>query len=135
MMERGYIDKRPTAMDLIKGHQNLSLVTCTENDSIQAALDKFKKFNISQIPVVNEKNEFVGALNDHDIYGEIVSGKISKSDLIKNKMQVPFPVIEGNATIDEIAPLISKENQAVIVRDSLRQPHIISKYDLIMSIK
>ena len=135
MMERGYIDKRPTAMDLIKGHKNLPLVTCTENDSIQAALDKFKKFNISQIPVVNEKNEFVGALNDHDIYGEIVSGKISKSDLIKNKMQAPFPVIEGNATIDEIAPLISKENQAVIVRDSLRQPHIISKYDLIMSIK
>ena len=41
----------------------------------------------------------------------------------------------AHATIDEIAPLISKENQAVIVRDSLRQPHIISKYDLIMSIK
>ncbi|RME19055.1 MAG: cystathionine beta-synthase, partial [Bacteroidetes bacterium] len=46
----------------------------------------------------------------------------------------PFPVIDITASIDEIAQLINKDNNAVLTRDMLGDYHIITKYDIIQAI-
>ena len=49
-------------------------------------------------------------------------------------MQNPFPVVEPNAKLDEISPLIKKENNAVLVKTYAGDFHIITKYDIIKAI-
>ena len=54
---------------------------------------------------------------------------------IKDVMGKPFPIVAANAPIDEVSKLISKDNQAVLVDLGNNKYHIITKHDIISSIK
>ena len=45
-----------------------------------------------------------------------------------------YPVVKGNASIEEVSKLITKENQAVLVELENGQYHIITKHDIISAI-
>jgi cystathionine beta-synthase len=49
-------------------------------------------------------------------------------------MQKPFPIIDGNLGLEEVSKLISKENNAVLVKDLGGSVHIITKHDIIAAI-
>jgi len=46
-------------------------------------------------------------------------------------MTSPFPEVSYNTSVEEISSMISKENQAVVMKDLAGVYHIITKYDLI----
>ena len=50
-------------------------------------------------------------------------------------MGKPFPIVSASASIDEVSKLISKDNQAVLVDLGNGTHHIITKHDIISSIK
>ena len=54
---------------------------------------------------------------------------------IKEVMGKPFPVVLASASIDEVSKLINKDNQAVLVDLGNGKHHIITKHDIISSIK
>jgi cystathionine beta-synthase len=49
-------------------------------------------------------------------------------------MQKAFPVVEPQTTIDEISKLITKDNNAVLMRDLGGNTHIITKHDVIQAV-
>ncbi|MBR9918144.1 pyridoxal-phosphate dependent enzyme [bacterium] len=135
MKERGYLDTRPkTAMDLIESHSHLPLVTVQDTEDLSAALAKMEKYNISQLPVVNEDQEYVGSLNDNQLLNQLLKNPSLGSSKVADVMQKAFPMVDKNATVDDISKLISKENPAVLVRDLAGMVHIITKYDLIAAL-
>ena len=50
-------------------------------------------------------------------------------------MGKPYPIVNANAPIDEVSKLFNKDNQAVLVDLGNGKYHIITKHDIIGSIK
>jgi cystathionine beta-synthase len=50
-------------------------------------------------------------------------------------MGKPYPVVQATTSIEEISKLINKDNQAVLVDLGKGKHHIITKHDIISSIK
>lgn len=133
MRDRGFIEskKAATAIDLIQNHKNQKLVTVKSNQSVDEAYQLMKKFDISQIPVVDEAGEFVGSLNDSDLFETLVEHPELKTAGIEKVMQKPFPMVKPDTEIQQVSKLINKSNQAVLMTDLGGNVHIITKYDVI----
>jgi cystathionine beta-synthase len=133
MRDRGFLEtKKPTtAIDLIKKHQNLKLLTVKENQTVNDAYQLMKKYDVSQIPVVNTQHVFVGSLTDSDLFESLIEQPELKSADISKVMKAPFPFVKPDMPIDQVSKLINKNNQAVLMTDMGGNTHIITKYDVI----
>jgi cystathionine beta-synthase len=135
MRERGYLDDEITkAEDLIKGHSDKPLVTVRTEELVSHAIDRLRKYKISQIPVV-DVDGFVGSLDETDLFRSYVEDKDIADKPVKEVMGKPFPVVKGSTSVDEVSKLFSKDNQAVLVDLGDGRYHIITKHDIISSIK
>jgi cystathionine beta-synthase len=134
MRDRGFLEvKKPKAIDLIKNHKDKKLITVSPETPINDAVNLMTKYNISQIPVVNG-HEHVGALNDSYVFAQLIQNESLKQANVGQLMQKPFPIIDGNLAIEEVSKLISKENNAVLVKDLGGSVHIVTKHDIISAI-
>jgi len=135
MRERGFLEEEITkAEDVIKGHINKPLVIVRTEELVSHAIERLKKYNISQIPVIDTTG-FVGSVDESDLFRSYVENKDIADKPIKDVMGKPYPIVDRNAPIEEISKLINKDNQAVIVNLGDGKHHIITKHDIISSIK
>jgi cystathionine beta-synthase len=137
MRDRGFIEdiQAKRAIDLIEKHKNQKLVTVNENDLVEQAFTIMNKYDISQLPVVNDKGTFTGSLNDNDLFARLVQQNELKHQPVKTIMQPSFPMISAGSSIEEVSAKITRENNAVLVTDLGGNVHIITKYDIIDAIK
>lgn len=135
MRERGFLEENITkAEDLIAEHINKPLVVVKTEELVSHAIERMRKYKISQIPVV-DINGFVGSIDETDLFQSFVSDKNIADKPIKEVMGAAYPIVKKGASIEEVSKLITKENQAVIVDLGNGAHHIITKYDLISAIK
>lgn len=135
MRERGFLDEEITkAIDVIKEHVDKPLITVRTEELVSHAIDRMRKYKISQIPVIDTKG-FVGSVDETDLFQSYVNDKNVADKPIKEVMGKPYPIVNANAPIEEVSKLFSKENQAVLVALDNGKHHIITKYDIIGSIK
>jgi len=134
MRERGFIEDEITvAADLIKNHEDKPLITVKTEELVGHAIERMKKYKISQIPV-EDITGFVGALDETDLLREYMENK-NISDLpIKKVMHKPFPIVKKTTPIEEVSRLMDRENNAVLVDLGDGQYHIITKHDIISSL-
>ncbi|WP_298422628.1 pyridoxal-phosphate dependent enzyme [uncultured Kordia sp.] len=134
MRERGFLDEEvSTASDLINDHHDKPLVTVKTGELVSHAIERMRKFKISQIPVVDTEG-FVGSVDETTLFSKYMENKEISDMYISDIMQEPFPVVHKNASIDDISKLITKDNQAVLVDLGNNKHHIITKYDIIKGI-
>lgn len=133
MRDRGFLEtkKAASALDLIRNHENLKLLTVNEAQKVDEAYQLMKKYDVSQIPVVNAKGEFVGSLSDSDLFETLIEQPELKSAEIAKVMNPPFPFVKSSTSIEQVSKLINKNNQAVLMTDLGGNTHIITKYDVI----
>jgi len=135
MRERGFLEEEITkAEDVIKAHINKPLVIVRTEELVSHAIERLKKYNISQIPVIDTTG-FVGSIDESDLFRSYVENKDIADKPIKDIMGKPYPIVARNTPIEEISKLINKDNQAVIVDLGEGKHHIITKHDIISSIK
>ncbi|WP_438966416.1 pyridoxal-phosphate dependent enzyme [Flavobacterium sp.] len=135
MRERGFLEEEITkAEDVIKEHINKPLVIVRTEELVSHAIERLKKYNISQIPVIDTSG-FVGSIDESDLFRSYVENKDIADKPIKEIMGKPYPIVDKNTPIEEISKLINKDNQAVIVDLGEGKYHIITKHDIISSIK
>lgn len=130
MRERGFLETAKCVRDAIRHHENKPLVTIGRREPVSTALMKMKRFDISQIPVV-ENNEFVGSLNDHDLFQLLIDNPNLKDQLVEEVMRAPFTIVEGSESLESAARRISKENPAVLVKNESGTYQILTRHDLI----
>ena len=134
MRDRGFLeDSKPKAIDLIASHKDQKLLTVNFDEKIATAVALMTKFNISQIPV-KKGNEFVGALNDSHVFAQLITNDNLKQETVDKVMQKAFPFVNMNASIEDVSKMITKESNAVLMKDRLGEVHIITKHDIIESI-
>lgn len=135
MRERGFLDEEITkAEDVIKDHIDKPLVVVRTEELVSHAIERMRKYKISQIPVI-DINGFVGSVDETDLFQSYVSDKNVADKPIKVVMGKPYPIVKSGTSIEEVSKLFSKDNQAVLVDLGNGKHHIITKYDIIGSIK
>jgi cystathionine beta-synthase len=135
MRERGFLEEEITkAEDLIKEHIDKPLVIVRTEELVSHAIERMRKYKISQIPVV-DVNGFVGSVDESDLFQSFISDKNTAERPIREVMGKPFPIVKIGTPVEEVSKLITKDNQAVLIDLGNGKHHIITKYDIIGSIK
>ena len=131
MRSRGFLDDEvTTAIDLIKDHVEEPLVTVKTEELVMVAIERMKNNNISQIPV-EDIDGFVGSVDESILFRAIMDDASVTNKPVKEVMQKPFPIVDRNTAIADVAKLIDKDVQAVLVDLGDGTHHIITKYDII----
>ncbi len=134
MRERGFIeDENTTAEDLVKNTENQILVTVKTEELVSHAIERMKKYKISQIPV-EDSTGFVGAIDEADLLRMYIENKDISDLPIKDVMHKPFPVVSKNTDIEDISKLFNRDNNAVLVKLEDGSHQIITKYDIISAL-
>jgi len=135
MRERGYFEENITkAEDLIKEHIDKPLVIVRTEELVSHAIERMRKYKISQIPVI-DINGFVGSVDESDLFQSFITDKNTAERPIREVMGKPFPIVKVGTPVEEVSKLITKDNQAVLIDLGNGNHHIITKYDIIGSIK
>lgn len=135
MRERGFLDEEiKKAEDVIKDHIDKPLVIVRTEELVSHAIERMRKYKISQIPVI-DVNGFVGSVDETDLFQSYVSDKNVAEKPIREVMGKPYPIVKVGTAIEEVSKLFTKDNQAVLVDLGNGKHHIITKYDIIGSIK
>ena len=135
MRERGFLEEEiKKAEDVIKDHIDKPLVIVRTEELVSHAIERMRKYKISQIPVI-DINGFVGSVDETDLFQSYVSDKNVAEKPIKEVMGKPYPIVKSGTSIEEVSKLFTKDNQAVLVDLGNGKHHIITKYDIIGSIK
>ena len=135
MRERGFLDKtRCTAMDIIEHHKYDKLITIDIHDEIASAIEQMGNYDISQLPVTDNE-VFAGSINDSHLFSKLLKNPELRSHPVQEIMQKPFPFVEGNDSIEAVSSKIGRDNSAVLVKDADGKVHIITKQDIIQTIK
>ncbi|MFV8327239.1 pyridoxal-phosphate dependent enzyme [Flavobacterium sp. ZS1P14] len=135
MRERGFLDEEiKKAEDVIKDHIDKPLIVVRTEELVSHAIERMRKYKISQIPVIDVTG-FVGSVDESDLFQSYVADKNVADRPIKEIMGKPFPIVKLGTSIEEVSKLFTKENDAVLVELANGNHHIITKYDIIGSIK
>jgi cystathionine beta-synthase len=135
MRERGFLDEEiKKAEDVIKDHIDKPLIVVRTEELVSHAIERMRKYKISQIPVIDVTG-FVGSVDESDLFRSYVADKNVADKPIKEVMGKPFPIVKLGTSIEEVSKLFTKENDAVLVELENGNHHIITKYDIIGSIK
>jgi cystathionine beta-synthase len=135
MRERGFLDEEINkAEDVIKDHIDKPLIVVRTEELVSHAIDRMRKYKISQIPVI-DVNGFVGSVDETDLFQIFVSDKEVANKPIKEVMGKPYPIVALGTSIEAVSKLFTRDNQAVLIDLGNGKYHIITKYDIIGSIK
>ncbi|CAM2785278.1 pyridoxal-phosphate dependent enzyme [Flavobacterium frigoris] len=135
MRERGFLEEEVTkAEDVIKDHIDKPLIVARTEELVSHAIERMRKYKISQIPVMDITG-FVGSLDESDLFQSYVQDKNSAERPIREIMGSPYPIVQLGTTIEEVSKLFTRDNAAVLIDLGKGRHHIITKYDIIGSIK
>jgi cystathionine beta-synthase len=135
MRERGFLDEEITkAEDVIKDHIEKPLIVVRTEELVSHAIERMRKYKISQIPVIDITG-FVGSVDESDLFQSYVQDKNTAERPIREVMGKAYPIVKKGTPIEEVSKLFTKENEAVLVDLGNGRHHIITKYDIIGSIK
>ena len=73
----------------------------------------------------------MGSLNDSHLYSKLIEHPELKLSSVEAVVQKPFPFVHPETSLEEVSKLISKENNAVLMRNLVGDTHIITKQDVI----
>lgn len=133
MRDRGFLETEVKLAEDLIGINHHELITAKTEELVSHAIERMKKYNISQIPVVDSKG-FVGSLDESALFKAYIDNKDIADMPIKQIMQSPFPIVKKNIAIDELSKLINRENKAVLVNLGEGKFQIITKHDIISAI-
>ena len=132
MRERGFLEEEQRAADVMNEQTNI--ITIDAHEPVVNALHKLTEHNISQLPVT-EGGKMVGAITDNILFSKVLANPEIKHKKIEEFMQAPFPVVEKETAVSNIAKLINKDVPAVLVKENAQEWHIITLHDIINAIK
>jgi cystathionine beta-synthase len=106
------------------------LVAAHGKMTVRQALKLLNENNVSQLPVI-EQNECIGSVSEPTLMSRVIEKPATLDQTIDAVMEPPFPVITPRDTVEHATRLLTRENPAVLVRDSERLVGIVTRFDVI----
>lgn len=133
MIERGFIDVK-TFRDIVSSRgAKQKLVTVEANHTVADAVELMKKFNIENIPVMNQEG-LKGSISESGLFNKMLKGLDIKETKISEVLEAPYPLVDFETPVERLSSFITKENGAVLAKDEGGNFHIVTKWDLIQAL-
>ncbi len=134
MIERGFLDVK-TFKDIVSSRGTKKLVTIEPKNTVGEAVELMKQYNIENIPVLDNGN-LIGAVSESGLFNKMLgNGQDIKQKKITEVLEPAYPIVAFDTPLERISSLINKENGAVLAKDDSGDYHIVTKYDVIQSLR
>jgi len=133
MYDQGFITRKPTGdlRDLIsRRHSERATITVKPTDTVMQAYGKMKLYDISQLPVLDEKNDVVGLLDEEDILFSVIREKDQFKEPVSSAMTYRVQTIDSKEPLESLLPVFAKGHVAVVLSDG-RFEGLITRSDLL----
>ncbi|MDX6769174.1 MAG: cystathionine beta-synthase [Elusimicrobiota bacterium] len=124
------------AEDILKSKRvgkTRKLATAKPTDSLMTAMSTMRKYDISQLPVM-EKGKIVGTVFEDEVLGQMLKGRQIKKMIVREAMGSPLPVVAPEARVESVLRLFSPERPAVLVQAGKTTFDILTKYDVVNAV-
>jgi cystathionine beta-synthase len=124
----------PTARDLVTHKKVTDVLGVDVTDTIEQAVALMSANDFSQIPV-RQNERIVGSLSESHAYACLVKDPGIRKEPVKTIMQKAFRFVDIETPVALLAPMITPENPAVLVRDfKADKTYILTGYDVLQAI-
>jgi cystathionine beta-synthase len=133
MQENQLLDlPRSTVEDLLNRphRRGPALVTVAPSAQVRQALNLMRTWDVSQIPVV-EDDTCLGALLDGPLMQQALAQPALLDRPVREVMDGPLPVVEASLPSDRLAPMLTRESPAALVRKDGKLVGIVSRFDIL----
>lgn len=129
MRDRGFLDKGRISVGEL---QSPELIKADINDSVNDLIYMITENGISQIPIF-DGDKPVGSISDSKLFSELFNNPSVKEKKAGDVMQAPFPIVEGNLTLTDVADKFDKKTAAVLYKSS-KGFSILTKHDIMKAL-
>jgi cystathionine beta-synthase len=134
MIANGFLSegkRKATVGDVLRGKTPMPpMITVQPDDTVKTALDLLRKYEISQLPVMNG-HEIVGSVNDVGVMQAVFDQADIIHKPVSDVMGRPFPSLEQYEEIERAYKLLTLANPAVVVTDDGEPIGVLTRQDII----
>ena len=106
------------------------MVSTAPGAPVRQALRLMSLHDISQLPVLDGA-VCVGSVMEHTLTARALDNPKLLDATVGDVMDAPFPIIDVNTPVDNVAKLLSKSNPAVLVQAHGQMQGIVTRGDLL----
>jgi cystathionine beta-synthase len=106
------------------------MIAVTLNDSLAKAVELMRKFDVSQLPVV-EEGHVLGTVHDDTVMKKLLTREASLTQSVQEIMDQPLPTIDAKAEISDLYKQLRGEHNAVVVVEDAKAIGVLTKMDVI----
>jgi len=133
MRDNGFLEDEPRlgrVRDILAIRKH-KVITVGTKDIVHKVIDKMKRYDISQLPVV-ENGKLVGMIREVDLLNYMVTGRHRISEPIEVIVEKNIETISPEASISTLSEkFVAGQDTAVVVVDQGKIAGLVSKIDLI----
>ena len=129
MKDKGYLQESHQDLNSILSKNKKPLVVARTEELLSHAVERFRKNQISQIPVV-DIHGFAGSLFLEDIYKALQSDQNNINRPIKDFMKPSFKIFPIDSQVAEIQTILNHE-KAVLIEVSHQNYQILTPFDFV----
>jgi len=129
MKEKGYLQETTQDLASMFSKSKKSLIVARTEELLSHAIERFRKNQISQLPIIDSKG-FVGALFLDDVFKAVQSDQNNINRPIKDFMKPSFKVFPIDSQVAEIQTILNHE-KAVLIEVSHQNYQILTPFDFV----
>ena len=134
MIANGFLaegKRKATVGDVLRGKTPMPpMITVRPDDTVKTALDLLRKYEISQLPVMNG-HDIVGSVNDVGVMQAVFDQSDILHKPVSEVMGRPFPSLEQHEDLERAYKLLTLANPAVVITDDGEPIGLLARQDII----
>ncbi|MBI1392733.1 MAG: pyridoxal-phosphate dependent enzyme [Alphaproteobacteria bacterium] len=133
MYDQGFLKRAPRGdlTDLIsRRHSERQTIVVTPDDTLMTAYGRMKLYDISQLPVLNDRGEIEGLLDEEDILFSVVRNRAKFKDPVKSAMTYRVETMDAEAPMEALLPVFARGHVAVVLKGG-KFEGLITRADLL----
>lgn len=129
-LERGWIDVR--ASDIHSAKPDDEIITAKPTDLLVEVVARFKKYNVSQLPVVGDDGRLVGIVSEIDLLNHLIQGdhEHRPDETIEPMIDTDVPIVRPGTPLETLMTIFSNRSAVIIATDD-RLEGILTKIDIL----
>ena len=134
MRERGFLERELCVRDLLHMKSENRFMSVSEEDTVQKAFKMMKENDISQMPVMRDK-QMVGSITETAVLAYLLENPMNHAEQkVAAVMGAPFPLVEEDLPFTKLSKYVDRTIPAVIAKDKAGTLHILTQYDIIQAV-
>ncbi len=123
-----------TARDLVRNKKVAALVSLEVDVPVSQAIRVMSEHDFSQIPIT-QGGRIVGSVSERHVYAAMVADPKVRHEPVKTVMQKAFRFVDIETPVELLAPMITPEHPAVLVKDfPADETYLLTGHDVLTAL-